>query len=149
VKFFHTGDLGVLVEGRFLKVTGRIKELYKLENGKYVTPVPLEDDLCRSQFILQCMVYGANRPFNVALIVPDFVQVPPPPPPPPPSLPSRPYLTSSQLSAWVKKTPGLSGLDLSSPEAQRNVFQNETVIKLFNSEVCASSLSLPPPHLRR
>jgi long-subunit acyl-CoA synthetase (AMP-forming) len=75
VKFFHTGDLGRMVEGKFLKVTGRIKELYKLENGKYVTPVPLEDDICRSQFVLQCMVYGSNRPFNVALIVPDFVQV--------------------------------------------------------------------------
>jgi long-chain acyl-CoA synthetase len=79
----------MMVDGRFLKITGRIKELYKLENGKYITPVPLEDSICRSQFILQCMVYGSNRPFNVALIVPDFVQVPPlslislPPPDPP------------------------------------------------------------------
>lgn len=64
----------MMVDGRFLKITGRIKELYKLENGKYITPVPLEDSICRSQFILQCMVYGANRPFNVALVVPDFVQ---------------------------------------------------------------------------
>lgn len=75
MRFFHTGDLGMIVDNKFLKVTGRIKELYKLENGKYVTPTPLEDTLCRSQFILQAMIYGSNRKFNVALIVPDFQQV--------------------------------------------------------------------------
>ena len=42
MKFFRTGDLGRMVEGKFLKITGRIKEQYKLENGKYVVPAPLE-----------------------------------------------------------------------------------------------------------
>jgi hypothetical protein len=48
------------------------------------------------------------------------------------------------LGEWIKKTPGLSHLDLSTPEAQSNVFKNETVMKLFNSEV-PLSVSLPSP----
>jgi hypothetical protein len=133
----------MMVDGRFLKITGRIKELYKLENGKYITPVPLEDSICRSQFVLQCMVYGSNRPFNVALIVPDFVQVLPLFPDRCPVPCPHPFSPLSQVAEWAKKTPGVSGLDLSSPEAQQQFFENETVIKLFNSEVLFP-LSLPP-----
>lgn len=66
-----TGDLGRLDADGFLYITGRTKELYKLENGKYVAPVPLEEKLQLSPFIAQCVVYGANRPYNVALIIPD------------------------------------------------------------------------------
>ncbi len=69
---FRTGDLGRLDADGFLYITGRIKELYKLENGKYVAPVALESKLLLSPFIAQAMVYGANRKFNVAVIVPDF-----------------------------------------------------------------------------
>src|SRR5262249_11397406 len=53
----------------FLYITGRIKEQYKLENGKYVVPTPLEEELKLSPFITNVMVYGDNRPFNVALVV--------------------------------------------------------------------------------
>ena len=52
-KYFRTGDLARLVDGRFLKITGRIKEQFKLENGKYVVPIPAEDAICRSVFISQ------------------------------------------------------------------------------------------------
>src|SRR5690606_7236044 len=55
-----------------LIITGRIKEQYKLENGKYVVPVPIEEALKLNPFIANAMVDGANRPFNVALIVPDM-----------------------------------------------------------------------------
>jgi len=50
-------------------ITGRIKEQYKLENGKYVVPTPLEEALKLSPYIANVMVYGDNRPYNVALIV--------------------------------------------------------------------------------
>jgi long-chain acyl-CoA synthetase len=69
----RTGDLGKLDDDGYLYITGRVKELYKLENGKYVAPVPLEEKLLLSPFILQCMIFGANRPHNTALIIPDMM----------------------------------------------------------------------------
>jgi long-chain acyl-CoA synthetase len=66
----RTGDLGYLDEDNFLFITGRIKEQYKLTNGKYVAPARLEDRLKVSPHIANVMVYGDNRPFNVALVVP-------------------------------------------------------------------------------
>jgi long-chain acyl-CoA synthetase len=74
-RFFRTGDLGRMVEGKFLKVTGRIKEQFKLENGKYVVPAPLEDSLTRSQFIQQIFLYGDNKPHNVVLVVGDAIEL--------------------------------------------------------------------------
>lgn len=56
----------------FVKVTGRIKELYKLENGKYVCPTPIEESIGMSRFITQVVLVGANRPHNVVLIVPEW-----------------------------------------------------------------------------
>jgi long-chain acyl-CoA synthetase len=67
---FRTGDLGRFDADGFLFITGRVKELYKLENGKYVAPVAIESRLQLSPYILQAMLYGANRPFNTAVIVP-------------------------------------------------------------------------------
>jgi long-chain acyl-CoA synthetase len=67
---FRTGDRGRLDADGFLYITGRIKEQYKLENGKYVVPAPLEEQLQLSPFILQAYIDGANRPYNVALVVP-------------------------------------------------------------------------------
>ncbi|MCZ7684714.1 MAG: AMP-binding protein [Sandaracinaceae bacterium] len=67
---FRTGDMGYLDEDGFLYITGRIKEQYKLENGKYVVPAPLEELLKLSPFITSAFVHGANKPYNVALVVP-------------------------------------------------------------------------------
>jgi long-chain acyl-CoA synthetase len=69
---FRTGDMGRIDEDGFVYITGRIKEQYKLENGKYVVPGPLEEQLKLSPFIANVMVYGDNKPFNTALIVPDM-----------------------------------------------------------------------------
>lgn len=66
---FCTGDMGKVDVDGFLFITGRIKEQYKLENGKYVVPTPLEEQLKLSPFVLNAMVYGDNRPHNVALVV--------------------------------------------------------------------------------
>jgi long-chain acyl-CoA synthetase len=67
----RTGDLGYLDAENYLFVTGRIKEQYKLTNGKYVSPAPLEDRLKLSALIANVMIYGDNRPHNVALVVPE------------------------------------------------------------------------------
>ena len=69
---FRTGDLGHIDEDGYLFIRGRIKEQYKLENGKYVVPSPIEEQIQLSGFISQVMVYGEQRPFNVAVVVPDF-----------------------------------------------------------------------------
>jgi long-chain acyl-CoA synthetase len=67
----RTGDLGYLDTEGYLYITGRLKELYKLNNGRYIAPSPLEERLKLSPFIANCMVYGAGQPYNVALVVAD------------------------------------------------------------------------------
>ena len=71
-RMFHTGDLGRKDAEGFVYVTGRLKEQYKLENGKYVVPTPIEDTIGMSRFISQVVLCGANRPYNIALIVPEW-----------------------------------------------------------------------------
>ena len=68
--WFHTGDIGVWVDQRFLKITDRKKEIFKTSGGKYVAPQPIENKMKESQFIEQMMVVGAERKFTGALIVP-------------------------------------------------------------------------------
>jgi long-chain acyl-CoA synthetase len=69
---FHTGDLGRMHETGWVKVTGRLKEQYKLENGKYVVPTIIEEAIGMSRFVSQVVVCGANYPHNIALIVPEW-----------------------------------------------------------------------------
>lgn len=71
----RTGDLGYVDESGFLHISGRIKEQYKLENGKYVMPSPVEEELKLSPFIANLMLYGDGRPYNVALVVPSLPAV--------------------------------------------------------------------------
>lgn len=70
--WFHTGDIGVLVNNKFLKITDRKKELFKTSGGKFVAPQPIENKYKESPFIEQIMVVGEDRKFTGALIVPSF-----------------------------------------------------------------------------
>jgi long-chain acyl-CoA synthetase len=74
-RYFRTGDLGRMVEGKFLKITGRIKEQFKLENGKFVVPAPLEDIFSRGPMLLQSFLYGENKKFTILLVVPNYIEV--------------------------------------------------------------------------
>lgn len=65
----RTGDLGYVDEDGYLFITGRIKEQYKLENGKYVMPTPIEEAIKLSPFVANALVDGEARPYNVALVV--------------------------------------------------------------------------------
>lgn len=65
-----TGDVGRMVDGKFLKITDRVKELFKTSGGKYVAPQHLENKLKESKYIEQIIVIGNNRKFVSALIVP-------------------------------------------------------------------------------
>lgn len=70
--WFHTGDVGVLEDGLFLRITDRKKEIFKLSSGKFVAPQPIENRLKESAFIDQAMVLGDGEKFASALLVPDF-----------------------------------------------------------------------------
>ncbi|TXK47562.1 long-chain fatty acid--CoA ligase [Pontibacter qinzhouensis] len=70
--WLHTGDIGTLVQGKFLKITDRKKELFKTSNGKYVAPQPIENRMVESPYIEQIMVVGELQKFVGALIVPAF-----------------------------------------------------------------------------
>jgi long-chain acyl-CoA synthetase len=70
--WFHTGDIGMLVDNKFLKITDRKKELFKTSGGKYVAPLPVENKLKESPYIEQVMIVGSERKFVGALIIPSF-----------------------------------------------------------------------------
>ncbi len=71
--WFYTGDIGEWIDGKFLKLTDRKKEIFKTSGGKYVAPQVIENKLKESAFIEQIMVVGADRKFVSALIVPNFL----------------------------------------------------------------------------
>ena len=99
---FRSGDMGYLAPDGYLYITGRIKEQYKLETGKYVVPSPIEEELKLSPYIANVMVYGANKPFNVALIVPD----------------------AEAVGRWVREN-GVRANDVTNDERVRELIANE------------------------
>ncbi len=70
--WFHTGDIGELVNGRFLKITDRKKEMFKTSGGKYIAPQVIENKMKEDPFVEQVMVVGADQKFPAALIIPAF-----------------------------------------------------------------------------
>jgi long-chain acyl-CoA synthetase len=70
--WFHTGDIGLMEEGKYLKITDRKKEIFKTSTGKYIAPQVIEMRIKESSFIEHVMVIGENRKYTAALIVPDF-----------------------------------------------------------------------------
>ncbi len=65
---FRTGDVGYFDADGFLFISGRVKEQFKLQNGKYVVPAPVEGLLNLNQYISQSLVYGDNREYTIVLI---------------------------------------------------------------------------------
>ena len=70
--WFHTGDIGVFEDGKYLKITDRKKEIFKLSSGKYIAPQVIENKLKESFFIENLMVIGENEKFASALISPNY-----------------------------------------------------------------------------
>ncbi|HUR12441.1 MAG TPA: long-chain fatty acid--CoA ligase [Flavitalea sp.] len=104
--WFHTGDIGMMVDNRFLKITDRKKEMFKTSGGKYVAPLPIENKLKESPYVEQVMVVGAEQKFVGALIVPSF----------------------SNLNEWARQ----NGVAESVPAL---LIRNEQVIKLYRDLV--------------
>ncbi len=110
---FRTGDLGRLDDDGFLYITGRVKEQYKLGNGKYVVPTIIEDKLTLSPYIANAMVYGDGRPYNVALIVPE----------------------ADAVDRWADK----QGRELDG----KDIVNDPDVLELIGAEIAAQSERLP------
>ena len=70
--WFHTGDIGHIEDGKFLMVTDRKKEIFKLSNGKFIAPQIIENIFKESPVIDQIMVVGEHEKFACALITPNF-----------------------------------------------------------------------------
>ena len=103
---FRTGDMGKIDGEGFVYITGRLKEQYKLENGKYVVPTPLEEQLKLSSYVSNAVVYGDNRPYNIAVVVANI----------------------GAVQAWATE----NGVSDSDPE---KLLENEKVRALFKSEL--------------
>ena len=104
--WFHTGDIGELVNGKFLKITDRKKEMFKTSGGKYIAPQVLEGKLKEDPLIEQAMVVGADQKFASALVIPSF----------------------SDLKGWCKR----HGVSEASNE---DLIKNEKVIEMYNNLV--------------
>lgn len=106
--WLHTGDIGILEEGRFIKIIDRKKEMFKISGGKYVTPQPIEKKIVESQFIEQAMVIGDSQKFASAFIVPSYMN----------------------LLDWAKSN-AVEIVSLSKEE----FLKNDVIVKKINSEI--------------
>ena len=104
--WFHTGDIGELVNGKFLKITDRKKEMFKTSGGKYIAPQVIEGKLKEDPLIEQAMVVGADQKFPSALVIPSF----------------------ADLKGWCKR----NGVPDASNE---QLIKNEKVVDLYNGLV--------------
>jgi len=104
--WFHTGDIGQILEGKYLEITDRKKEIFKLSSGKFIAPQVIEGKLKESAFIEQSMVIGEQEKFASALIAPNF----------------------NYLSDWCKK----NGLPY---DENDKIFAHPKVKDLFNQEI--------------
>lgn len=71
--WFHTGDIGEIHEGNYLKITDRKKEMFKTSGGKYIAPQPMENKFKESSLIEQILVVGENKNYPAALIIPSII----------------------------------------------------------------------------
>jgi long-chain acyl-CoA synthetase len=70
--WFHTGDIGLIEDGKYIRITDRKKEIFKTSGGKMIAPQVIEQKFKESPFIEHIMVIGDNRAYPAALIIPNF-----------------------------------------------------------------------------
>ncbi|OHD66112.1 MAG: hypothetical protein A2176_04135 [Spirochaetes bacterium RBG_13_51_14] len=104
--WFRTGDIAVIDEEGFLKITGRIKDIIVTAGGKNISPQNIENSLKTSQFIEQAAVIGDRRKYLSTLIIPAF----------------------ESLEKWAKR----NGIAFSS---RKDLLEKDEVIKLMASEI--------------
>lgn len=72
LKWYNTGDLGLITPSGDLKILGRARDDFKLLNGEWVTPQPIEDMIRTSEYINDAMLVGADKKFVGALVFPEW-----------------------------------------------------------------------------
>ncbi len=70
--WYHTGDVGEIDEGGFLRITDRKNELFKTSGGKFIAPARLESAIKRSVYVSQVLIAGEGRAHPVALVSPNW-----------------------------------------------------------------------------
>ncbi len=115
--WFHTGDIGKLQNGNFLKISGRKKELFKTSYGKYVAPQVIENRLKESGLIDQVIVIGEGEKFAGAIISPNF----------------------DMLSKWLETIHKIKIPD------RKKLIQLPVIINRFQEEINKSNQSLGMP----
>lgn len=73
--WLYTGDIGQWVDGKFLKIIDRKKEMFKTSGGKYVVPQAIESKMVESPYIEQFMVIGDGEKFPAAFVVPSYTNL--------------------------------------------------------------------------
>ncbi|MGH2563232.1 MAG: AMP-dependent synthetase/ligase, partial [Ginsengibacter sp.] len=73
--WYKTGDIGMMIDNKFLKITDRKKEMFKTSGGKYVAPVVVELKLKESPYIENIMITGEGEKYVGALIIPSFINL--------------------------------------------------------------------------
>lgn len=104
--WFHTGDIGEMKNGAFLRITDRKKEIFKTSGGKYIAPQVMENKFKESRFIEQMMVVGENEKFPGALVVPAF--------------------------AYLKEYCAEAGIEYKSDQ---DIVQNEQILRKIRAEI--------------
>ncbi|HXF43758.1 MAG TPA: long-chain fatty acid--CoA ligase, partial [Pyrinomonadaceae bacterium] len=104
--FYHTGDVGYVDEDGHFYITDRLKDLFKLSNGKYIAPLQIESILKQSPLVSQAVVVGSGRKQVGALIVPDWESL-------------KDYLKENKISA---------------DKSKEELCRDQSVIKLLQRE---------------
>lgn len=108
--YFHTGDIGELLEGKYLRITDRKKEIFKTAGGKYIAPQVLENRFKESPYIEQMIVIGENERFPAALILPNF----------------------PAISAWCSRSQIAFSNNADMIKDQRIIDKIQSVVDIFN-----------------
>lgn len=106
--WFHTGDIGEIVDTKFLKITDRKKEIFKTSGGKYIIPQVMENKFKESRFIEQIMVIGEGEKHPAALIVPSY----------------------DYMREWAKRK-GVSIKD----DSNKSLVENDAIIERIQKEI--------------